>query len=173
MWFVDWSTSILRANFGPIQLWFIVVELISLVPQLSESSTFVSSWSRRADYLRDSVLPLQVIGTSVHISPPLQQTQYNCQTDKSVSSRTNHLHSLHIQNHMDSNSQPFYKVLSEVPQEPTHSNFLVDQQIASPVQPCFDPYEAVQITAAVHSTAQIPCTVHNIDFQSTVVSHNA
>ncbi|KAF6770793.1 hypothetical protein AHF37_10429 [Paragonimus kellicotti] len=37
-------------------------------------------------------------------------------------------------------------------------------------EPCFDPYEPTNRTAQIYSDAYIPCTVHNTDFMSTVVS---
>lgn len=36
--------------------------------------------------------------------------------------------------------------------------------------PCFDPNEETVLTAPAYSTVKIPCTVHNVDFTSTVVS---
>ncbi|CAL8097246.1 unnamed protein product [Calicophoron daubneyi] len=41
---------------------------------------------------------------------------------------------------------------------------------AGKLEPCFDPYESVHITARAQSAVHIPCTVHNIDFGVTVMS---
>ncbi|TPP64265.1 hypothetical protein FGIG_05487 [Fasciola gigantica] len=160
-----------------IQLWFVFAKVFSLIPSMSESLVILPSWNktlleymRPTDYLGDSRVPSTLTGKNVQFFQPLQQTQYNCQEDRITLADTKTTQSFPSGSPSEHTYQPSYNLFPEESQEYIQSTPKFDRRLKSFVQPCFDPLEAIHVNAVIYSTARIPCTVYNIDFQSTVMS---